>query len=274
MTEPNADDRELVDLLARVWDDVFALCDDLTDAEWHTMTECPGWSVHDNVAHLIGIESTILGIPTPDVELGDAPHVKNDLGRMNEQWVEHYRSFAGADVLAELRTIADRRLADLRALDADGFDADAWTPVGPGKVRDLIPFRIYDTWAHEQDIRNALGRPDNLDSPVAAFCLRRAQRPLGAVVGKRVAPPEGTIVDFVVEGPNAFTHALAVTGGRAQPVDAPAAPTTRITTDTATFVRLVNGRVAPTDALASGAVTITGDTALGERVVHALNTML
>jgi len=274
VTEPNADDVAVVDLLERVWNDVFDLCDGLSAAEWRTMTDCPGWSVQDNVAHLIGIESTILGIPTPEVDLGDAPHVRNDLGRMNEQWVEHYRSFAGADVLAELRSIADRRLTELRALDAEGFDADAWTPVGPGKVRDLVPFRVYDTWAHEQDIRNALGRPDNLDSDVAAFCLRRAQRPLGAVVGKRVAPPEGTSVVFEVHGPNAFTHGLAVTGGRAQPVEPPPTPTARITTDTKTFIRLVNGRIDPADTLASGAVTITGDAYLGTAVVRALNTML
>lgn len=274
MTAPNADDVALVDLLARVWDDVFALCDGLTEGEWQTMTDCPGWTVQDNVAHLIGIESTILGIPTPEVDVADAPHVRNDLGRMNEQWVEHHRSRPGPEVLDELRTIADRRLADLRALDAEGFEADAWTPVGPGTVRDLIPFRIYDTWSHEQDIRNALGRPANLDSDVAAFCLRRAQRPLGAVVGKRVAPPEGTSVEFHVEGPNGFTLCLQVTNGRAVPVDAPTHPTTRIATDTDTFVRLVNGRRSPADALAAGAVTIAGDEELGERVVHALNTML
>ena len=47
---------------------------------------------------------------------------------------------------------------------------------------------------HEQDIRRAIGRPGGYDSPVAAHVLRTFGRALPMVVGKRVAPPAGTIV--------------------------------------------------------------------------------
>jgi uncharacterized protein (TIGR03083 family) len=275
VTSAAPDDVALVDLLETVWNDVLELGDGLAPEQWALPTECPGWSVQDNVAHLVGIESTILGMPAPDVDVSHLAHVKNDFGRMNEQWVEHYRSLAGADVLAELRTTAARRIADLRALDDAGWSADSFTPVGPGTVRDLIPFRIFDSWAHLHDMQRALGRPEDFDSDVARYCLRRAQRPLGAVVGKRVAPPEGTTVGFDVTGPGAFTYALRIEGGRAQPVAAPPpAADVRLTMSTETFVRLVNGRVDPEEVLAGDLVAISGDVVLGRAVVDHLNTML
>src|SRR5262245_40146570 len=134
-------DQELVDQLELVWVSIGQLGATLSEPEWATSTDCPGWSVQDNVAHIIGIESMILGRPTPERELGDLPHLKNDIGRGNELWVDAYRDFSGSEVLAEFRSVTGERLAQLRAMDDAGFSAETWTPAGPGQVRDQIPFR-------------------------------------------------------------------------------------------------------------------------------------
>ena len=55
MTEP------LVLRLEEAWNDVAELCDGLTDDQWITPTDCPGWSVFDNVAHMIGTERMLAG---------------------------------------------------------------------------------------------------------------------------------------------------------------------------------------------------------------------
>ena len=157
-----AADFALVDAMAEVWDSIGALAGGLDAAEWKIETECPGWSVQDNVAHIVGIESAILGRPNPDHTPPDAPHVRNDVARVNEVWVDWYRSRPGAEVLAEFRAVTDARLAQLRAPDVD-FDADAWTPIGPGTVRDMLPFRIFDSFVHEQDMRRAVARPGGWD---------------------------------------------------------------------------------------------------------------
>ena len=267
-----ADDRALVDRLAEVWASVTDVCRDLDASQWRTPTECPGWTVQDSVAHLIGIESTLLGIPTPAAELGELPHVRNDLGRMNEQWVEHFRSRPGTEVLDELRTVTARRLEALRGLDEDGFGADSWTPAGPGTVRDLLPFRVFDTWVHEQDLRRALGRPGDLDTPVGRLCLERVRAPMGMVLGKRVHPPDGTTVVFAVTGPVAFDHALEMVEGRAHALDrAPDAPTANLEMSTETFVRLGTGRGDAEAIVASGLVTLEGDAALGNAVATQMN---
>ena len=262
---------ELVDGLEAVWTSLADLGTTLSEREWMTDTECPGWTVQDNLAHIIGIESTILGRPNPDHEPAGGPHVKNDVGAGNEIWVDWYRQRSGVEVLGEFRAVTDERIARLRAPGHD-FGAESWTPVGPGTVRDLLPFRVFDSWVHEQDMRRALGRPGDADSIAASASLDRIESIMPMVVGKKVAPPDGTVVVFTIEGPVGRAFAVAVEHGRAEFLDSvPAAPTVNLEMDTDTFVRLASGRGDPESILATGAVTLTGDPVLGRSVAERMN---
>ena len=58
----NETNQQLVDMMEHVWRSIGELCDGLTEAEWKTPTDCPGWSVQDQVSHLAGSET---GIPGP-----------------------------------------------------------------------------------------------------------------------------------------------------------------------------------------------------------------
>jgi uncharacterized protein (TIGR03083 family) len=197
--------------------------------------------------------------------------VKNDVGAGNEIWVDWYRSRSGADVLADFRAVTVERMAILRAPDHD-FGADTWTPIGPGTVRDLLPFRVFDSWVHEQDVRRALRRPGNDDSTAASASLDRIESIVPMVVGKKVGPPDGTIVAFTVTGPVGRAFAIEVAGGRAGFLDSvPAAPTVHLEMDTDTFVRLASGRGDPESILASGAVALEGDSVLGRAVAENMN---
>jgi uncharacterized protein (TIGR03083 family) len=264
-----SDDQKLVDALEEVWQSIEQLGSGLNEVEWKTETKCPGWSVQDNVAHLIGIESTIMGEPAPDHTPPDAPHVKNDVGRANEVWVDSRRGRTGAEVLQEFRQVTRRRIEALRGMTDEGFSAESWTPAGPGTVRDLLPFRIFDSWAHEQDIRRAVHKPGHQDGPAAQLALGRVTGALPFVVGKKVKPADGTTVVFDHDG---GTTAVGMDGGRGKPLDAPPAdPTVRLTMDTDTLVRLGMGRGDPTEILASGTVKIDGDQELGRRIVGEMN---
>ena len=272
MTQTAAD-RALVDAMAEVWDSIAALGDALDAAEWKVDTECPGWTVQDNVAHIVGIESAILGRPNPEHTPPDAPHVRNDVARVNEVWVDWYRSRAGAEVLDEFRAVTDIRMAQLRGPNVD-FDADAWTPIGPGTVRDMLPFRIFDSFVHEQDVRRAVGRPGGWGGAAATVALDRIVAVLPMVVGKRVSPPDGTWVNITVTGPAARVVAIEVEGGRARVGGVrPDAPVARLELDGDTFVRLSTGRGDPEAILASGAVQIAGDQAMGESLARSMNFM-
>ncbi len=292
MTQPTETDRELVDRLEEVWRSIDVLCTGLSEAEWKTSTECPGWSVQDNLAHIVGIESSILGRPEPDHAPPDGEHVKNDIGRRNEVWVASRRARSGPEVLAEFRAVTATRLDALHAMRADDFGADSWTPVGPGTVRDLLPFRVFDCWVHEQDMRRAVGRPGGFDGEVAREGIGRVAAVMPMVVGKKVKPPDGTTIVFDVTGPAARVVALVVEGGRARALDpvpadpaladpvpadpvpadpVPVEPTVRLTMSSETFLRLGAGRGDPAAVLASGSVSTEGDHALGEAIVGQMN---
>src|SRR5947209_18927186 len=101
----------LVEQLAETWASISELCGDLTDDEWKRATGCPGWSVQDNVAHLIDFESFALGRPRPEHTLvGELPYLKNDMGKVNTVGVDARRRLPGATVLEEFREVTAERL--------------------------------------------------------------------------------------------------------------------------------------------------------------------
>ena len=267
--------RQLVDNMERVWRALESLCAGFDEAQWKTATECPGWSVQDQLSHIVGSESGILGRPAPDHTPADVSHTKNDLGRRNEVVVDWRRPWRGAKVLDEFREVTAERMTYLKAMTAEDFEAKTQTPVGPGSMRMYIAIRIFDAWVHEQDIRRALDLPGGLDGPVAEHAMSRIVLAMPYVVGKKAAAPEGASVVFEVTGPTTLTLPIGVERGRARPLDAaPDSPTVRLRTDFETFACLACGRWDPEDVLASGGVAIEGDRALGETVVRQMNFMI
>jgi uncharacterized protein (TIGR03083 family) len=271
-------DQELVDRLDEVWASIDELGAELDQAAWDLPTECPGWSVQDQLAHVAHVEGRLLGRADLDDELPESlPHVRNPFGRINEVFVASRRLWSGADVLAEFHEVTRQRIEVLRGYSADDFGADSWTPVGPGTVRDLLPFRMFDSWVHEQDMRRAVGRPGDLDTPVADACLGMMTAAMPFVVGKQASAPEGSVVVFSLTAPLAREVVVGVVDGRgtllAAAPDVRVAPMARLVMSTETFARLGCGRISGDDALASGDVTVDGDLPFGRSVVGAMNYM-
>ena len=255
----------LVEQLEATWKSISALCTGFTDAEWAHPTGCPGWTVQDQVSHLIDYESFALGRPRPDHTVADLSHTKNDMGKINEIGVDARRARTGHDVLAEFEDVTAARLGRLAALTEDDLARETETPIGPGTVRDLLTLRVMDTWAHEQDIRRALGRPGHDTGPAVDTSVHYWSQFLPFAVAKKAGAPDGACVVIAIEGVVATT--VVVEKGRGRGVNEPeGVPTCRLTMDAPTFAALVGGRTdAPSDA-----VRIDGDTELGMRIVANL----
>ena len=161
----NEQNQQLVDMMEHVWTSISELCDDLTEAEWKTHTECPSWSVQDQVSHMSGSESGILGNPDPDHAPADVSHTRSDQGRHNEMIVDYRRSWSGQQVLEEFRRNTGQRIEFLRSRSDEDLAAEMSTPIGPAPMSEFISIRIMDAWVHEQDIRRALGRTGDLRQP-------------------------------------------------------------------------------------------------------------
>ena len=68
-----------VDLLRSTWAAIADLCEPLDEAAWKTATCLPGWTVQDQLSHLVGTEEMLLGRAAPEVEVPDLPHLRNDI---------------------------------------------------------------------------------------------------------------------------------------------------------------------------------------------------
>jgi uncharacterized protein (TIGR03083 family) len=264
---------DTIDKLEQTFHAISTLGAGLTEQQWKTHTDLPGWTVQDNLAHLIGTERSLQGLPASDHRPAQAAYVKNPIGEFNEREVDARRALSGADVLAEWNELTELRLATLRNADEQYFDAAAVLPTGGGTVADFLHIRVLDCWSHEQDMRRALDLPGSLDTASAAHTIDRLTRTLPIVIGKRAATPEGDAVTVHLTGPIERSLTYEVIGGRATQVDAPSKPvvaTVRLDSDA--FVTLALGRRSA--AALGDRIVIEGDEQLGRRVADQLNMMI
>jgi uncharacterized protein (TIGR03083 family) len=257
------------------WDGIARLVDGLPDTRWQTPTPLPGWTVYDVVAHVIGTESMLGGAPTPgtDLDVATLGHVRNGVGEMNECWIRHLRGGTGADLLTRFRAVTGGRRTVLDAMTEADWTAPTMTPAGQATYGRFMRIRTFDCWMHDQDIREALGRPstdEDLDTVTARLVLDEMTATMGFVVGKLGKAPDGSRVAIELTGPMARTIRVAV-DGRAAVVDdfGGREPTATIRLDGLQFTRVCGGR--PMTAARSTAIEISGDTEVGDRVVEHLN---
>jgi len=262
--------------LAETWGALAEVCHELSTSEWGLPTECPGWDVKDQLSHLIGIERSILGEPAPAWDGPLGPHVRNDVGAMNERWIAVRRPRPGADVQAEFVEVTDARLAQLAGRTEEQWAAVGWSPVGDVPYAVFMEVRVFDSWVHEQDARRALDRPGGSGNRASALSLDRVQGALPFVVGKQAGCADGTVVRFEVSGPGDDARAvtIAVEGGRAREVGDDVAPTVTLALAGLDLVRLGCGRATGAQVEAAGGVASSGDAAVGRRVLGAMNFMI
>lgn len=232
-------------------EDLLALIADVPDDAWTTPTDLAGWDAHAVLAHLAHLEAVAVDTPHAPVDIGEALHVRNDMGRFTEEGVVARRDRSPAELVDELRTATATRRAALVASPPTEPTAPAPTVYGAigWDTETFLGNRPLDIWMHEQDLRRAFGRPGGLRGVPAAYCTQKLLRSLPYVVGKRVAPPVGTTVVLAV-GELPPVGVEIGDDGRARPLDVdglPGDPTTRLATDLETFTIAAGGR-RPVDA--------------------------
>jgi uncharacterized protein (TIGR03083 family) len=260
----------VVPVLVAEWAAIDDLLTSLQPDQWTLPTALPGWSVQDNVAHVVGTECALSGQAPPpcEVDVRALPHVHNDIGAANELWVRGLREESPDRVLDRFREITATRRKALEAMTQADFDAPSWTPAGQGTYGRFMRIRLFDCWMHEQDIREATGLPGHDDGPCAELALSEVTGALGYIVGKKAGAPAGSSVTIELTGPAPATHHIAVEGRAALVDSLPGPATVVVRLSSNLFARLAGGRTPASARL--GEITFEGDTDLGTRVVHAL----
>lgn len=267
------DKDEVLTGLFASWDAIDALLAGLSEEQWQTPTALPGWTVHDVVAHIVGTEMMLAGTATPDLDVAGRDYVHNDIGALNERWVEHLRSESPASMLAKFRDITSRRKAMLSAMPIEEWNTVTFTPAGPDSYGRFMRVRIFDCWMHEHDIRDVVGHPAG-DADLAGADSRLALDEMASsmpfVVAKKGQAPAGSRVQITLTGPVAREIRVAVDGRAALVEDFGGDdPTVGIALDGLQFSRLAGGR--PLTAGRPEGIDYSGDTAAGARIIENLN---
>lgn len=243
---------------------VVALLRTLPPDAWAKPTDCPRWTVHGVTAHLAAIEVELVdGKGTTPREAIDS--VTDDFTQVG---VEARAELPPGELISELESAVERRRKQLADLDVDPDAIPERTPGGIAwSWRRLLSNRVIDMWTHEQDIREAVDVPGGTDGNAAAHTVAVFRTSLPYVLGKRVSPPTGTAVRWVVSGHGGFDTVVRVDDdGRAREAD-DAEPAAVIELTQRAFTRLSAGRRTWHDL----DVATDGDEALAQNVLDQMS---
>jgi uncharacterized protein (TIGR03083 family) len=242
----------LVEAVTATWAATGEVLRDLLSDDWDLPTGCPGWTVRDQASHMIWSMHLHAGRDEPERELPELPHLGSPIADYMERAVEARRGRPGTDVFAEYE--AARAEAGAVLADAD-LDADSVGPMGTTMPRRrFLTISVFDQWAHGQDIRRAVGRSGDLDSPAADHSLGYVAGALARPLAERVPALAGRAVSFELTGPS-----MSFTAGEGEPAATITLPRER-------FVGLMCGR----SDVEGAADAIDGDGALAAAVLANL----
>lgn len=185
--------RSICDDLVAEHDDLDGLVSGLTDSQWLIETPSPGWAIRDQISHLWFFDQRAL------MALDDPLAFSDDMHRLlasggTDPSIQPGRSVEPAELLHGWRE--DRR----RLIDAaSGLDPSQRVPwYGPSMAaRSFITARLMETWAHGQDVADALGidrRPSARLRHVAHLGVRA--RPFSYAVNGLAVPEAEVTVDL------------------------------------------------------------------------------
>lgn len=189
---------------------LLALLAELTDHEWHRPTVCTGWTVHDVVVHLLGIDVQLLsggrdgfsGPPhqAPAGDLSDWDTLVAFINGRNASWVDATRRISPR-LARELLTFTGELVsAHLSAIDMDALGIPvSWAGPEPAPTWLHVAREYTERWVHHQQIRDAVGRPGFTEPRFFAPVLDAFARALPHTLRDTSAPP-GTLVRLIITG--------------------------------------------------------------------------
>jgi len=195
---------ETVALFPELLDALVGLLRGLEPGDWARPTAAGSWSVKDVASHLLGGEVGILSRRrdgwTPGAPPGSFAELVALVNGLNRSWVEAAARLSPR-LLTELLEHAGRQsCAWFASLDPEApGDSVDWAAPGPAPIWMELAREYTERWHHQQQIRDAVGRPGmsgarHLGPALDAF-VRGVPRAL-AGTGR----PEGTTLRLAVEG--------------------------------------------------------------------------
>jgi uncharacterized protein (TIGR03084 family) len=150
-----ADLDELCDDLATEQDELDAVVAGLDAGGWATATPAAGWTVHDQIGHLLWFDRTATtAVTDPERFAAELATAVDDLDGYVDRTVATGRALPPPELVASWREGRAALLSVLR-----GLDRSARVPwYGPAMgAASFVTARLMETWAHGQDVVDGLG---------------------------------------------------------------------------------------------------------------------
>ncbi|HJQ25716.1 MAG TPA: maleylpyruvate isomerase family mycothiol-dependent enzyme [Blastocatellia bacterium] len=190
---------QVTHLFAETLDALLDLLTGLSPEEWQRPTVCAGWTVKDVAAHLLGGEVSILSRKRDGFAFSGSPFIAWDdlvalINDLNDAWVKATRRLSPQLLCDLLRFAGEQTNRYFASLDPDAIGGPVdWAGPEPAPVWLDLAREYTERWHHQQQIRDATGRP-GLSAPrylapvLDAFvrALPRAYRHTEAADGTRV----------------------------------------------------------------------------------------
>jgi uncharacterized protein (TIGR03084 family) len=134
--------------------ELIAMLDPLDVAAWDRATPAEGWMIRDQVSHLAwNDDATLRAITDPEGFIEQRPTDLEAIQQMVDRVITDHRHLAPAELLDWFEGSREALLAAL--IDRDPSDRLPW--FGPHmSVASKITARLMETWAHTQDVADAL----------------------------------------------------------------------------------------------------------------------
>lgn len=246
---------------------------DLRPDEWERPTAAAPWTVRHVVAHLLGDDLGRLSRqrdahratePGPGESLAALVH------RLNGEWVRATDRLSPRVLVDLLELTSTQAAAMWRGADLDAVGgAVSWAGSAPAPVWLDCAREFTEFWVHQQQIRDATGRPGRRDPAVLHVVLDTFVRAVPHTLAAHPRP-DGTAVAVVVAGPGGDRWTWRCAQGRwrwTQPGDP--AGTEVVFDDGDTLWRLCTRMLEPGDL--QDRVSVRGDRALAAAALQIVS---
>jgi len=183
-------------------DDLRAILVGIPPADWERPTPAAGWTVRDQLSHLAYFDGAArLSIADPDAFRVARAEAMADIEKFVDGALAYGRGITGAELLDRF-TDERRRLVEAALAAPEGVRVPWYGP--DMAVPSSITARIMETWAHGQDVADALGVARPLTDRLRHVCdIGIRARPF-SYRNRGLEPPE-TPLRVELEAPDGTT---------------------------------------------------------------------
>ena len=131
-----------------------SIVSELDEKTWETPTPAEGWNVRDQVGHLAFFdEQAALALADPEAFSAQLQEIAADVGEYMDRSVVKGREIGGRGVLEWWRSARAEMLETARTVDPKARIPWYGPPMSPAS---FFSARLMETWAHGQDVADAL----------------------------------------------------------------------------------------------------------------------